>query len=481
METCKKRIENINEKEYPGCLKKSGGQSDIIFCNDKNFIIKKYKKKKGKFIKRAEREVKCLMKLKNEGICPEIIDKEIGKDKACILMKKIEGKELNKYVEDTTDINSRLETFKNLLDATKLCHSNNIFHRDLKPGNIMVGEKGNVYLLDFGISIGEEEKQGDFSWVDDDRPRLGSIFFQCPESEVILEDSDYKKINKSRFDLYSLGKILYYIIRVNGKNHGFFPREKYAEPPWLMEEDGLFVFIPVIGSVVTENWQSARIKDIDELIELFNTQKKKFNSIPIPPDQASIQKLKDSIEKDVKFQTHKIQENNKRTKQKSIFINISNIEEKIKDIFEDAYRSLHPSGGMANSSLVHKKRWNSPEKHRGRGAEYGFYFYPFDDDSPAGWGRKSELYCSIQYYDLNSGSQIEVFTPSTYGNDVFEYLFRMRNYIKRKKVGEEEVLMTIHNSSSLSEEAIDKNLTDSLGSIINEMKLFITKNYTSFS
>lgn len=64
---------------------------------------------------------------------------------------------LNKY---TDSLNRRIKDlelvslyFTQVRDCLKILHDNNIFHRDIKPGNIMLENKETVKIIDFGLSI----------------------------------------------------------------------------------------------------------------------------------------------------------------------------------------------------------------------------------------------------------------------------------------------------------------------------------------
>ncbi len=70
-----------------------------------------------------------------------------------LVMEFIEGAPIDKYcAERNLALNARLKLFNKVCDAVSFAHRNLIIHRDLKPSNILVNEKGEPKLLDFGIS-----------------------------------------------------------------------------------------------------------------------------------------------------------------------------------------------------------------------------------------------------------------------------------------------------------------------------------------
>ena len=63
---------------------------------------------------------------------------------------------------------------KTLLKAVNHCHSMGIAHRDIKPENIMIGDDGNLKLIDFGLSKQVEGGENIFGAV-------GSAYYVAPE------------------------------------------------------------------------------------------------------------------------------------------------------------------------------------------------------------------------------------------------------------------------------------------------------------
>ncbi len=57
-------------------------------------------------------------------------------------------------VEDGADLPGRLERFLKLADTVAFAHDRGVVHRDLKPENVMVGDHGEVWLMDWGLARG---------------------------------------------------------------------------------------------------------------------------------------------------------------------------------------------------------------------------------------------------------------------------------------------------------------------------------------
>ena len=109
-----------------------------------------FDEQKEKFKKEARR----LWKLKNEHIV-KVHDLFEENGTSYYVMDYIDGESLAERLKRTGKPMSEQDV-KNLLpqilDALKEVHQNEMWHLDLKPGNIMVDKKGNAYLIDFGAS-----------------------------------------------------------------------------------------------------------------------------------------------------------------------------------------------------------------------------------------------------------------------------------------------------------------------------------------
>ncbi len=118
-------------------------------------------------------------------------------------IKKIDQKEIPRLpLEISTYI--ILEVIKALSFAHQLKDSKgrelNIVHRDISPGNILVGYQGEVKLVDFGIATAESRLQQGFS-----ESAMGKLSYMSPEQAV------NEPVTRAS-DLYSLGVVYYQIL-----------------------------------------------------------------------------------------------------------------------------------------------------------------------------------------------------------------------------------------------------------------------------
>ena len=69
------------------------------------------------------------------------------------VMEYVEGEPITDYCKrHRLDIRARLAMFRTVCGAVQYAHQRLVVHRDLKPGNILVGADGQPKLLDFGIA-----------------------------------------------------------------------------------------------------------------------------------------------------------------------------------------------------------------------------------------------------------------------------------------------------------------------------------------
>ncbi len=81
---------------------------------------------------------------------------ELGEDASGRLfyaMKLVRGVPWNRCLGDT-GLEENLEILLRVCDAVAFAHSHGIIHRDLKPHNVMLGEFGEVLVVDWGLAVG---------------------------------------------------------------------------------------------------------------------------------------------------------------------------------------------------------------------------------------------------------------------------------------------------------------------------------------
>jgi serine/threonine-protein kinase len=134
-----------------------------------------------------------------------------------IVLKKIEGVSWADIAGDAEAVQRRFGSrdllawnigiLLRVLDAIRFAHSRGILHRDLKPANVMIGDFGEVYLLDWGIAVSlRPDPTGRLPVVGDSRQIVGTPCYMAPEMvEVTMELTE-------RTDVYLAGAVLYELL-----------------------------------------------------------------------------------------------------------------------------------------------------------------------------------------------------------------------------------------------------------------------------
>ena len=144
------------------------------------------------------------MKLVDGGSLQDVIDQ----------LKKQNPEYVRKY-----NLHTMLSIFKKVCDAVAYAHSKGIIHRDIKPGNIMVGPFGEVLLLDWGLakysgSTEEVDIKKKLEETNHDSPLMtmdgiikGSLAYLSPEQA----NGEIKEIDHQT-DIFLLGGTLYHML-----------------------------------------------------------------------------------------------------------------------------------------------------------------------------------------------------------------------------------------------------------------------------
>jgi serine/threonine-protein kinase len=103
-------------------------------------------------LKRFEREARLASSLDHPNICTIFDLDEVG-GLHFITMQYVEGRNVRQLVNGRPlELESALRIAIQVADALAVAHARGIVHRDIKSGNVMVTDNGQVKILDFGLA-----------------------------------------------------------------------------------------------------------------------------------------------------------------------------------------------------------------------------------------------------------------------------------------------------------------------------------------
>lgn len=241
-----------------------GGQAHVFLVTgrpenpDKRYVLKRLKSRRraGRF----EDELRAGLALSHPNIM-KVIDHDLDAEKPYIVTEYYEGGSLSQFCPQLPRLTTiqKLCLFLNICKGVACAHQNQpkIIHRDLKPDNIFLDKDcTNPVVGDFGLCFidGDTRHTETFEQV-------GSRFYMAPESaDGLLENVD------PRLDVYSLGKILYWMLS-NGK---IFDREKHRESRYDISKDKIdsefFILNDFLDKMIVED-RGRRLNDAAEVME----------------------------------------------------------------------------------------------------------------------------------------------------------------------------------------------------------------------
>jgi len=150
----------------------------------------------GPLQRRLRREAATVARLSHPNIVA-IHDVVVWHDTPCVVMEYVEGRTLAHLIAGGPLMPARaIHIVLQMCDALECAHALGVVHRDIKPGNILIGEKGLAKLGDFGLApLAGPGGEGAGAIV-------GTPGYIAPEQVT-------QGVTDARSDVFSLGVVLY--------------------------------------------------------------------------------------------------------------------------------------------------------------------------------------------------------------------------------------------------------------------------------
>ena len=184
---------------------------------------------------RLRQEAHVLATLEHPGIVPVHDAGLLADGRWFYVMKLVRGHTLGEHAVSLPHEAARLTIFERVAETVAFAHAAGVVHRDLKPSNVMVGQFGEVLVLDWGVArvLAEGPIAG---------TRVGTVGFMAPE-----QASDASGAGPPA-DVYALGALLDWmwtqdptkpskrLAAIIAKCLSPDPRDRYASATDLVED-----------------------------------------------------------------------------------------------------------------------------------------------------------------------------------------------------------------------------------------------------
>ncbi len=197
----------FGERYEIGALIGAGGMSDVFVAKDLRLnrevavkVLRSDLNREQTFVTRFRKEALAAAGLSHPGI---VAVYDSGEEPApYIVMELVQGKTLRDLINGPIDSKTAIHITEGILQALAYSHANGIVHRDIKPGNIMITDNGDVKVMDFGIARA----------LDDVSATMTATWNVVGTAQYLSPEQASGEVADNRSDLYSVGCVLYEMI-----------------------------------------------------------------------------------------------------------------------------------------------------------------------------------------------------------------------------------------------------------------------------
>lgn len=286
----------------------AGGSGVVYLANDTLLtrpvvlkILRRGLLTQGQMRTTVLREARLASAIEHPNVCAIYEVGETG-DEAYIVMQFVPGQSLDTLIQrGPGNIQLVLSVGIQIADGLQAAHTLGIFHRDLKPQNVMLTDGGLVKILDFGLARRLHPEEAGFdpskptinraaSMADTYTARGGTIRYMAPEQFVTGQSS-------VQSDIWALGVLLFELIsgrhpfaRPDAEDFQIIRAIQFSEPPDLSEIiTGLSPELKSVIDLCLEKNPAGRYSSAGEVREALKTIMKamQLETGGIPGDAAA--------------------------------------------------------------------------------------------------------------------------------------------------------------------------------------------------